>query len=198
MRSQQRIRQILQVTASLLEEVGLDDLTTILIAKQLGISVGSLYHYFPNKHAILYALGEHWLAEITLVLADVESWNLRALGSDNFVDQYSEAMLRVYRAQRGVLPLVQAMFAVPELRTLDEQHDELMIAALVLIFQRLGIDGANTELRRLGRAHLEFTHALLLVVVGQRGVRAQRTLEDLKAMMREFLRRHAAKGVSHS
>ncbi|MGI9293462.1 MAG: TetR/AcrR family transcriptional regulator [Pseudomonadales bacterium] len=188
-RSQQRIQQILDATAGLLDKVGLDDLTTILIAKELGISVGSLYHYFPNKHAILYALGEHWLAEITVVLNDVESWDLAALGNDGFVDQYTEAMLVVYRKQKGVLPLVQAMFAVPELRALDTQHDDLMIASLVRIFQRLGIDESNNELQRLGRAHLEFTHALLLVVASQRGVRAKRTLEDLKAIMRSFLQR---------
>lgn len=191
MRSQQRIQQILDVTASLLEKVGLDDLTTILIAKELGISVGSLYHYFPNKHAIMYALGEHWLAEITVVLSDVERWDLPTLGSDGFVEQYTEAMLRVYRKQKGVLPLVQAMFAVPELRALDTQHDDLMIASLVGIFRRLGVNESNKELQRLGRAHLEFTHALLLVVASQRGVRAKRTLEDLKAIMRSFLRRHS-------
>lgn len=189
-RSQQRIQQILDVTASLLEKVGLDDLTTILIAKELGISVGSLYHYYPNKHAILYALGEHWLAEISVVLSDVERWDLPALGCDGFVEQYTEAMLVVYREQKGVLPLVQAMFAIPELRALDTQHDDLMIAALVVIFQRLGMARSNNELQRLGRAHLEFTHALLLVVASQRGGRAKRTLQDLKAIMRSFLNRH--------
>ena len=188
-RSQQRIQQILEVTASLLEKVGLDDLTTILIAKELGISVGALYHYFPNKYAILYALGEHWLAEMRSVIVEVESWDLSALGCDGFVEQYTEALLTVYRQQRGVLPLVQALFAVAELRGLDTQHDELMIAALVRIFRRLGITESNTELQRLGRAHLEFTHALLLVLASQRGVRAQRTLKDLKLIMRTFLNR---------
>ncbi len=190
-RSQQRIQQILDVTASLLEKVGLDDLTTILIAKELGISVGALYHYFPNKYAILYALGEHWLAEISSVIIEVESWDLSALGCDGFVEQYTDVLLTVYRKQKGVLPLVQALFAVPELRVLDTQHDELMIAALVRIFKRLGITESNTELQRLGRAHLEFTHALLLVVASQRGVRALRTLDDLKTMMRSFLNRSA-------
>jgi len=53
--------KILATTAELLKTVGLDDLTTILVAKKVGISVGTLYHYFPNKHAILYALSERWV-----------------------------------------------------------------------------------------------------------------------------------------
>ena len=64
-RSLQRRQEILRTTATLLDRVGFDDLTTILIAKELRISVGSLYHYFPNKQAILYALGEQWLEEQT-------------------------------------------------------------------------------------------------------------------------------------
>ncbi|MGO3346672.1 MAG: TetR/AcrR family transcriptional regulator [Marinomonas sp.] len=48
-----RSKQIIDVTGELLERVGLDDLNTIIIAKEVGISIGSLYHYFPNKYAIL-------------------------------------------------------------------------------------------------------------------------------------------------
>ena len=55
-RSKQRAEEIMRATAALLDEVGFDDLTTILIAKDLGISVGSLYHYFPNKQSILDAI----------------------------------------------------------------------------------------------------------------------------------------------
>jgi AcrR family transcriptional regulator len=43
-RAQERRNQILGVTADLLEEVGQDDLTTILVAKRAGVSVGTLYH----------------------------------------------------------------------------------------------------------------------------------------------------------
>ena len=65
-RSRQRREEILLITGVLLERVGFDGLTTILIARELKISVGSLYHYFPNKQAILYAMAEHWLAEYSL------------------------------------------------------------------------------------------------------------------------------------
>ena len=52
-RAQERRNLILGITAELLEEVGQDDLTTILVAKRAGVSVGTLYHYFPNKYAIM-------------------------------------------------------------------------------------------------------------------------------------------------
>ena len=55
-RSIKRSKEILDATGELLERVGMHDLTTNVIAREVGISVGSLYHYFPNKHAILYAM----------------------------------------------------------------------------------------------------------------------------------------------
>jgi AcrR family transcriptional regulator len=73
-----RREQILAATAVLLEEVGQDDLTTILVAKRVGVSVGTLYHYFPNKYAILYALAEQWLGEWNLALLELEAHKIES------------------------------------------------------------------------------------------------------------------------
>lgn len=181
-RSVERSEQILQVTAALLDAVGFDALTTILIAEEIGISVGTLYHYFPNKHAILHAMAERWLSEVEGALDEIDRWPVGELSPEEFVNRLIERQLRVYRAQQGILHLVQAMFAVPELRELDERHDALVIERMSRAFARYGVRGSQRELQRLGRAWLELTHALLLVVVNQRGIRARRTLDDLKRL----------------
>jgi AcrR family transcriptional regulator len=182
-RAKKRTREILDITAQLLEEVGIDDLTTILIAKELGISVGSLYHYFPNKHAILYTLGASWLEEMTSVLEQIERFNFNAISLKEFVDEAVDRMNKVYKTQRAVLPLAQALWSIPELRDLDRQHDQLIISKMAGIFERLGFDAPANELNRLGRAYLELTHALLLVVVEQKALTAKRTLADLKRLV---------------
>lgn len=189
-RAKARTRQILDVTARLLGEVGFDELTTILIARELGISVGSLYHYFPNKQAILYALGDRWLETMSDALSDIEALPLETIGLEPFVDQAVDRMLTVYRDERAILPLAQAMWAVPELRELDERHDQMIIERMMSMFRRMGFVSSDHELNRLGRAYLEATHALLLVVVNQVGRRAERTLSDVKAMMLQLLQPH--------
>jgi len=181
-RSVQRAQQILDVTALLLERVGFDALTTILIAREMGISVGTLYHYFPNKHAIMYAMAEQWLREAELALAEIDRWDLGALAPEQFVDRLIERQLHVYKTQHGILHLVQAMFSVPELRELDQRHDALVIEHMTAAFRRYGLQGSSTELGRLSRAYLELVHALLLVVVNQAGIRSRRTLIDLKRL----------------
>ncbi|WP_425101038.1 TetR/AcrR family transcriptional regulator [Tropicibacter sp. S64] len=47
---------IVEAAARILEQDRLDDLTTNGIAERAGVSIGSLYQYFPNKEAILVAL----------------------------------------------------------------------------------------------------------------------------------------------
>mgnify|MGYP006075058311 FL=1 len=179
-RALERRAQILEVTAVLLEEVGQDDLTTILVAKRAGMSVGTLYHYFPNKYAILYALAEQWLGEIDTVLQELEAERLESMSLKKFVDKAVERMLLAYTHQRGLLPLVQAMFGVPELKDLDTAHDELIIASMARMFARLEVAERPAELSRLGRGFLEINHALLLVVVNQSKADSLKTLNDLK------------------
>jgi AcrR family transcriptional regulator len=59
-RSQQTMECILQGAALILEKDGLNGFNTNAIAKKAGVSVGSLYQYFPSKESILVALIEEY------------------------------------------------------------------------------------------------------------------------------------------
>ncbi|TNE82981.1 MAG: TetR/AcrR family transcriptional regulator [Gammaproteobacteria bacterium] len=189
-RSLERRQQILDTTAALLERVGFDDLTTILVAKELGISVGTLYHYYPNKQAILHALGVSWLEEMLAALQDIASWEVENLSVKVVVDRAIERLAEVYRNQRGLLPLVQALWAVPELRKLDEEHDSLVLGQMSSLFQRMEISADKGELNRLAKVFLELTHALLLMAVNQSASPARQSLADLKFLVYSLLNKH--------
>lgn len=189
-RSIKRTQQILEVTSELLESVGLNDLNTALIAQEVGISVGSLYHYFPNKQAILYAMGQSWLDSIEEVMKEIQDWPLEQMPLAEFIDQVIDTNLQTYRKQKAVLPLVQAMFSVPELRALDERHDEMVIAQMSKVFKRIGLKKHIRERERIARHFLEVTHSSYLVVVNQNPQRAARTLADLKLMLNCLLQHH--------
>jgi AcrR family transcriptional regulator len=196
-RSKLRSKQIIDVTGELLERVGLDDLNTILIAKEVGISIGSLYHYFPNKHAILYAMAMRWLDEIEAVLNEFETWPIETMDIDELIARLLKTNLKVYKKQKAILTLVQAMFSVPELRQLDEQHDELVIKKMAQVFKRMGINHHLKERERLARVYLEATHSLFLVVVNQKGERAKRSLNDLNLMIKSLLKTYL-EDVNHN
>lgn len=60
-RSQDTVEVILQAAARILEREGPDALNTNAIAERAGVSVGSLYEYFPSKEAVLIALARRQL-----------------------------------------------------------------------------------------------------------------------------------------
>src|ERR1700722_53624 len=59
-RSKETVNVILEAGARILESEGLHGFNTNAVAAKAGVSVGSLYQYFPNKDAILLALIERF------------------------------------------------------------------------------------------------------------------------------------------
>ncbi len=57
-RSRELVERLLDATAATLAERGLDNTTTNHIAETAGVSIGSLYQYFPDKQALVEGLLE--------------------------------------------------------------------------------------------------------------------------------------------
>lgn len=67
-RSRQTVERILDAAAHIFGELGYRAATTNDIAARAGISIGSLYQYFPNKDALLVALADRHVEEVSAVL----------------------------------------------------------------------------------------------------------------------------------
>ena len=63
-RSQDTVDIIFEASIQVLLANGLDRITTIQIADRAGVSVGSLYQYFPNKRALLAAIVKRHVGEV--------------------------------------------------------------------------------------------------------------------------------------
>jgi AcrR family transcriptional regulator len=63
-RSAQTVGAILTGAAHILERHGLEGYTTNAIAAKAGVSIGSLYQYFPTKDAVTVALIEREMAQV--------------------------------------------------------------------------------------------------------------------------------------
>jgi AcrR family transcriptional regulator len=107
-RSRQTVDAILAATSRVLVKEGFDGLTTNAVAATAGVSVGSLYQYFPNKEALVGALIEH---------------HIEAINSAVFAELARVAALPLAQAARCVIELTIRAHAVePELhRVLTEQ-----------------------------------------------------------------------------
>ena len=62
------VEAISEATLQVLLSQGADRLTTTRVAARAGVSVGTLYQYFPNKQALLFAVLENNVEKIVLAI----------------------------------------------------------------------------------------------------------------------------------
>lgn len=67
-RSRQMVEALIEATAKVIAQRGLDGTTTPMIAEAAGVSVGSLYQYFTDKEALIAALLEKLVGDLTRLL----------------------------------------------------------------------------------------------------------------------------------
>lgn len=70
-RSAELVAAILQAAVQVLAREGAQRFTTARVAEKAGVSVGSLYQYFPNKAAILFRLQSDEWRQTTSLLRDI-------------------------------------------------------------------------------------------------------------------------------
>lgn len=78
-RSMETVRVIVEAAARILEADGFEGFSTNAVAERAGVSIGSLYQYFPRKEALIGAL---IVREATLLLDDAQTAGDAASGVD--------------------------------------------------------------------------------------------------------------------
>lgn len=96
-RARERVERILSVASALIAERGSDQMTMSEVAEIAGISIGSLYQYFPEKSAIVQTLARRYNeASRTCIVQALQTVRSRDDLRDAFaslVDQYYDICL---------------------------------------------------------------------------------------------------------
>ncbi len=134
-RGRQSIDDLLSATQRVLVRDGPSGLTTPAIAREAGVSVGALYHFFPNKESLILALYEAKLGEIRAIVetpivatgdwrVDIGGW-LRAIKAKEAEIGYG-------------LALNEAMDHFPSLEDVTRRHQSAQAAGIAQQFKALG------------------------------------------------------------
>jgi len=97
------VEQILEGAAQVFGDLGYAATTTNHIAERSGVSVGSLYQYFPNKDAILVALVEEHMTSASAALGGLldqaarEGW-----GVDEILERAVRAAVALHTSAPGL------------------------------------------------------------------------------------------------
>ena len=110
-RSETTVLAIYEASIQVLLSVGYRKLTTTRVAERAGVSVGTLYQYFPNRQALIRAVLERYLMEMSAsIQADCQTLRGRSLDevATGIVDAMIAAKWRRLEVSRAMHePLVE-------------------------------------------------------------------------------------------
>ncbi|WP_439569430.1 TetR/AcrR family transcriptional regulator [Sphingopyxis sp.] len=181
--------RLLDVAGELLAEVGIERISTNMIAARAGLTPPALYRYFGDKYAVLEALGRRLMERQNDVL---DAWLTRhapagiAAMADHIGDLLAENAA-VTRAEPGAVWILRALHASPRLvhvRLESHRHvtDRLTDACAPLL----------AEMRRSAlwsrlRLAVEIGFAADEMLYEEDRVPADAVLTDVAAMLRLML-----------
>lgn len=96
-RARQTVEAILDAVVRVLKREGFDAVTTNRIAEVAGVSIGSVYQYFPDKRAIFVALHQRHLDAVDRLI-EAKLVEYAASSLEELVRAMVEAMVEAHRA----------------------------------------------------------------------------------------------------
>ncbi len=173
-RSSELVASILQAAAQVLAEEGAARFTTARVAEKAGVSVGSIYQYFPNKASILFRLQiDEWMQTTKMlrnILEDASTPYLERLHAVVHAFLRSECEeAEVRGALNDAAPLYRDS---PEARQARAEGDQMVEA-----FMMEALPKASAASRKLA-GDLIFT---TLSTVGNSFSQTRRTRAEIKA-----------------
>lgn len=153
--------RLLDIAGELLGEVGIERISTNMIAAHAGVSPAALYRYFKDKYAVLEALGRRLMDRQNAVLfawleENRHSLDALAAGTEDLL----RATTKVTDSEPGGVWIERAMRAVPQLAHVRvESHREVTDAMLEVYAPLLPKVNKRALWRRL-RMTVEYGYAI--------------------------------------
>jgi AcrR family transcriptional regulator len=191
-RARESVELILTTTARLLDEVGLEAFNTNLLAERAGIRVRTVYRYFPNKYAVIFALTkelavgwERSCAPMYEALRDPKADWRRAM-REHLLEWIEQA-----RHIPGSLCVLSAMNATPELTDLHVQNFETMSQNMAVALKTRGLRVPQARLQAIARTITNSLNSSVDVLLRLRGndfrLFAEESTVSLEAYLERFL-----------
>ncbi|TQK44688.1 TetR family transcriptional regulator [Streptomyces sp. SLBN-118] len=186
-RGERRIAQLLDAAASVFCASGYTAASTNAIAREAGVSPGTLYQFFPNKEAIAVELGGRLL----------ERWReshgaaLTAANLDLPLDQLLDAVLDPLFAFNHENPAFAVLVHGPDVPGQITQEFEALHAVLLTRIEEIIAsfvpDAPPAELSRIATMTFAVFKAGLDLVLAHEGEERQAYIDEIKKVMFGYL-----------
>lgn len=156
----------MRATARVLVKVGYDHTSTNKVAVAAGVSVGSLYQYFPSKEALVAALVERHVTQ-TLGAIRAEAPSLFAMPVERAVRRFVEMMIDAHRVDPALhRVLCEQLPRVGDLDRIHQvEHEGEALARAFLAAKRDEIEPEDLDIAAFVVVHTveALTHAAVLL-----------------------------------
>jgi AcrR family transcriptional regulator len=134
---------ILEATLQVLQTVGKHRLTTTKVAHRAGVSVGTLYQYFPNKSALLQAVLKRHLSEVAdaveLACKRQKGATLRQMGTA-LIDAFLQAKMRDVKTSAALYSVSSDLDGAKIMQQMRARYDKAIVRMLASASDPLTVD----------------------------------------------------------
>ena len=191
-RSQERVKQILDVAEQLFLEMGYESTTTRAIATRAKVSVGSLYQFFPDKEAILKALAIRYMQTQYQRFLDLHTPEAVTLPLRNYVDRMIDVFDQFYTDYPGSRAIFEQLLDTITWSAIEKIDDfeYQVIDELARFFQSRRPSLSITKCERIAMVITKtITELLWLSLSGDHGFR-QELVAETKLLTLSYLQQY--------
>ena len=186
-RGQRRIDQLLDAADTVFAQVGYERATTNAVCKQAGVSPGTLYQFFPHKHAMAEALAARYLERLPhthQAAFDLASTNGPLA---DIIAHVVDPFISLHRQMPGLEALLTGSVISEELTaTIDglKQHVE---KSLVALFLARCPKANRAEINRAAATSVQLVKAFLHFAVAGTPKQQKDGIQELKTVLFRYL-----------
>jgi AcrR family transcriptional regulator len=186
-RGERRIAQLLEAAATVFCSTGYTAASTNAIAREAGVSPGTLYQFFPNKEAIAIELGDRLMHE----MRDTYGEALAPIDPSTTLEAAVGAAVDRFISFNCDHPVFFALMHGPDIPgRIAEEHDALHVTLLARIEELLSSllpDASPADLSRTAHMCLGLYKAGLELVLGHEGAEQEAYIQELKNVLVRYL-----------
>ena len=188
-RSRETVDVILQAAAQVFSHQGFGSATTNRIAERAGVSIGTLYQYFPNKEAILYSLMERHVREGRALIAR-EAADLQHIGrlDASIIKRLVQIMIALHKNDPGLHRVLSEEVHYPHFWKEYRENEEYSVRTLTGLLEKTSVNrkkNSEAAIRLLVHAIEAMTHRFVLY--GYQGLKESEFTRELTDMMSRYL-----------
>jgi AcrR family transcriptional regulator len=186
-RGERRIAQLLEAAASVFCTTGYTAASTNAIAREAGVSPGTLYQFFPNKEAIAIELGDRLIHEMRATYGEA----LAPVDPATPLEEAVGAAVDRFIAFNCDHPVFFALMHGPDIPgRIAEEHDALhatLVSRIEALLSSLLPTTPAAEVTRTAHVCLGMYKAGLELVLAHEGAEREAYVRELKNILFRYL-----------